>query len=73
MREENSVRELTLDELEMVSGGSAMQTIKRIKDETPDEVLLIGAIGTGMMFGAVGGPLGAVAGGIAGGLGYLFF
>jgi len=56
---DKEVRELTVDEIDLVSGGGS------VIDGVPRSVKYIGIFGTGAMFGAAGGPIGAAAGGVA--------
>lgn len=68
------MRELTYEEIESVSGAGWISDFKSFVNEyVPEDVQFIGAIGTGALFGAAGGPLGALAGGVAGGVGFLVF
>lgn len=68
------MREIDSTEIESVSGAGWISDFKQFVDTyVPEDVQLLGAIGTGALFGAPGGPIGAFAGGVAGGIGFLVF
>lgn len=68
---QDGVRELSIDEIDMVNGagigeaiGNAIEAANDLWDQVPTEVQAVGVIAAGAMVGAaVGGPAGAIAGG----------
>jgi hypothetical protein len=79
VQEFDGVRELSVEEVDAVSGagigdaiGDFIEAANDLWDEVPPEVQAVGVVAAGMMVGAaVGGPAGAVAGGTIAAVGVL--